>query len=149
MKLVVRSLVMAAVLGAAGHAMAHEGQHDAHQVAKQKAPAAALKLETLLHQQLNDDFTKGREVVVSYVSIPPETTLPKHWHPGEEFIYCLEGEFELLIDGQDPIAAKAGDVLHVPYKAKHTAVTSAAGGNAVVFRVHTKGEPERILVEEK
>jgi quercetin dioxygenase-like cupin family protein len=140
MKIVMMALVLFAALGLVSYSVAHDDH--AHKDHKQD-----VKLENLFHQALNKDFVDGREVVVSHVTIQPNTTLPKHYHPGEEFIYCLEGEFELHIDGQDVIVGKAGDVLHVPYMAKHTAITKDLGGSAIVFRLHTAGEPERILVD--
>ena len=44
-----------------------------------------LKIDNLMTSQL--ELVEGTEVVVSHVEIPATTTLPKHWHPGEEFIY--------------------------------------------------------------
>ena len=106
-----------------------------------------LKLENLLVQELNADFTPGREVIVSYVEIPPHTTMDRHWHPGEEFHYYLEGEVEIAIDGEPSIMGKAGEVGHIPYRKMHTAITKDKGAKALVFRVHTSGEPVRVLEE--
>ncbi len=103
------------------------------------------KLETLLKAQL-EGFA-GAEVIVSRVSIPPHTTLPKHWHPGEEFAYILEGSCYLWQDGQEDILGQAGDVLKVPLKQVHTAVTRDEGVTILVFRVHEEGKPERVPVE--
>ena len=52
-----------------------------------------LKINNMMTSVL--ELVKGIEVVVSHVKIPPNTTLPKHWHPGEEFIYILEGSVSL------------------------------------------------------
>jgi len=105
-----------------------------------------LKLENLLQMTLDDQFVPGREVVVSYVEVPPNTTMERHWHPGEEFQYYLEGEVEIEIDGAPAITGKPGMVGHVPFKKMHTARTGEHGARLVVFRVHTKGEPVRYLV---
>ena len=43
----------------------------------------ALKLENLMKATL--EGVKGTEVIVSRVFMPPHTSFPKHWHPGEEF----------------------------------------------------------------
>ena len=110
-------------------------------------PPAALKMENLLKTALDGEFTPGREVVVSLVEIPPNTTLESHWHPGEEFHYYLDGEAEIRIDGAPPFTGKPGTVGHVPYKVTHTAVTGEKGARALVFRVHTAGEPVRHLAE--
>jgi len=94
---------------------------------------------------LDDEFTPGREVVVSYVEIPPNTTMDRHWHPGEEFHYYLEGEVEIAIDGETSIIGTPGTVGYVPFKKMHTAITGEKGARILVFRVHTKGKPVRYL----
>ena len=104
-----------------------------------------MRLENLMEMPLAEDFTPGREVVVSYVEIPPNTTMEWHRHPGEEFHYYLEGEVTIEIEGHEDIRGTPGTVGHVAYMAKHTAVTGDVGARAVVFRVHTAGEPVRYL----
>lgn len=111
------------------------------------SPPTELKLENLLQKPLADEFTAGREVVVSYVEIPPNTTMDRHWHPGEEFHYYLEGEVEITIVGEPSIAGRAGTVGHVPFKKMHAAITNDEGAKLLVFRVHTEGEPIRYLEE--
>ena len=109
------------------------------------SPPAKLNMENLLEKALSDEFTPGREIIVSYVEIPPNTTLERHWHPGEEFQYYLEGEVEIAIDGEPSIIGTPGKVGHVPFKKMHTAITKKKGCRMLVFRVHTKGEPVRYL----
>ena len=91
---------------------------------------------------------EGKEVVVSHVTIPPNTTLPKHWHPGEEFAYVLEGSITLWQKGKRNVVGRKGDVVKVPLKQIHTGITDDEGVTLLVFRVHEQGEPERILVDE-
>jgi quercetin dioxygenase-like cupin family protein len=105
----------------------------------------AVKLENLLTAVL--ERVEGTEVIVSRVSIPPNTSLPKHWHPGEEFAYVLEGSVTLWQEGKDDVVAKAGDVARVPLKQVHTAMTGDEGAVVLVFRVHEQGQPERVPVE--
>jgi len=112
------------------------------------APAAdkpGLELATLLKTELQG--VEGTEVIVSRVSIPAKTSLPRHWHPGEEFGYVLEGSVTLWQEGKDDIMLREGDVLGVPLKQVHTAVTGDEGVVILVFRVHEQGKPERVLVE--
>jgi quercetin dioxygenase-like cupin family protein len=104
-----------------------------------------LKLENLLKAQL--EVVEGTEVIVSRVSIPAHTSLPKHWHPGEEFGYVLEGTVILWQEGKDDIVGRAGDVVKVPLKQVHTAITTEEGATLLVFRVHEQGKPERVPVE--
>jgi quercetin dioxygenase-like cupin family protein len=106
---------------------------------------SALKLENLLQMPLAEEFTPGREVIVSYVEIPPHTRMEQHWHPGEEFHYYLEGEVEIEIEGEPAITGRAGEVGHIPFGKMHTATTGDQAAKAIVFRVHTTGEPVRYL----
>jgi len=104
-----------------------------------------LKLENLRKDKL--EGTENTEVIVSKVVIPPHTTLPKHWHPGEEFAYIIAGSVTLLQDGKPDILGKEGDVIKVPLKQVHTASTSDSGAVILVFRVHEIGKQERYLVK--
>ena len=117
-----------------------------HHTGKQEADKSMPKMETLLQSAL--EGVDGTEVIVSRVTIPPHTSLPKHWHPGEEFIYVVEGSATLWQEGKDDVVAKPGDVLKVPLKQVHTAITADVGTTIVVFRVHEQGKPERVLVED-
>lgn len=50
---------------------------------------------------------------------PPGTFVPPHVHPTQdEFIYVIEGELELLLDGQNAKAAK-GDLIRMPMNVPH------------------------------
>lgn len=106
------------------------------------------KLTTLLQTPLAEEFTPGREVLVDLVEVPPNASLERHWHPGEEFHYYLEGDGTIELDGEPPIAVKPGTVGHIPFKKWHRAVAGEKGAKVIVFRVHTKGEPSRYVDEE-
>lgn len=91
---------------------------------------------------------KGTEVVVSRVTVPANTTLPRHWHPGEEFAYVLEGSLTLWQEGKEEMVYNKGDVAVVPFKQVHTISTKDEPVTVLVFRVHEQGQPERILFDE-
>lgn len=91
---------------------------------------------------------QGTEVVLSHVVLPPRYSLPKHWHPGEEFVYVLKGSLTLWQESAEDIVVRAGDAMKVPHKVIHTVRTGHEGVSLVIFRVHEAGQPERILVEE-
>ena len=102
-------------------------------------------LETLLTAQL--EGAVGTEIIVSRVVIPPHTSLPKHWHPGEEFAYVLEGSAILRREGKADLTTSKGEVIKISLKEIHTAVTTDEGATILVFRVHEHGKPERVLVD--
>ncbi len=68
-----------------------------------------------------DISVPGREAVVARVEIAPGAFAGRHTHPGEEISYVMEGEGEILIEGQPPLKIKAGMAFIVPAGAKHDA----------------------------
>ena len=82
------------------------------------------------------------------VEISPEAPLFRHFHPGEEIIYVLEGELEYQIEGQPSRTVKAGEALMVPAEAVH-AVRNVGGGNAAELATYVveKGKPLITLVD--
>ncbi|HET7905020.1 MAG TPA: cupin domain-containing protein [Candidatus Eisenbacteria bacterium] len=111
------------------------------------APQAKPNVKNLLQTALDEEFTPGREILVDMVEVPPHGELERHWHPGEEFHYYLDGDARIEIDGEPAIEGKPGTVGHVPYKKRHRAIAGEKGAKVLVFRVHTKGEPTRYVDE--
>ena len=66
----------------------------------------------------------------------------KHFHPGEEFGYLLEGTLELTLDGKPPVVVKAGDPIFIPagtvHNAKNVGKTTA---KVLATYVLEKGKP--------
>lgn len=104
-----------------------------------------MSFENLLTQELFG--AENTEVVVSRVTVPANTTLPRHFHPGEEFAYMLDGDLTLHQEGEDDVIFNNGDVGVVPFKKVHTITSGAEGCSILIFRVHEQGQPERILVD--
>ncbi|MFC1886991.1 cupin domain-containing protein [Thermodesulfobacteriota bacterium] len=104
-----------------------------------------VKVEDLLSSQL--EVVEGTEVVVSQVTIPANTSFPKHWHPGEEFVYILEGSVVFWLKDKADVICKKGDVIKVPLKQIHTIMRNEESAKILVFRVHELGQPGRILVD--
>ncbi len=67
------------------------------------------------------DVSGGHEAVIASVTIAPGTFVGRHTHPGEEISYVIEGEGEVLIEGQRPLPIKAGDGFVIPAGAIHDA----------------------------
>ena len=75
------------------------------------------------------DFPAGYNTVTAIAEIPAGGAAGRHTHPGPETGYVLEGELELLIDGQPPLKLKAGDSYQIPEGAIHD---PKAGGDKPV-----------------
>ena len=118
----------------------------AHEAIADESPAnSQVTLEALLKAQL--ESVEDTEVIVSRVVMPPHTALPKHWHPGEEFAYVLEGTTILRRDGKPDLTVTEGEAIKISVREIHTAVTTDQGATILVFRVHESGQPERVLVD--
>ena len=90
----------------------------------------------------------GLEVIISDVVIPPNGAVPRHYHPGEEFIYVIEGSAVHIEEDKPDRILRAGDTYVIPPEAEHAPRGGDEGARAIVFRVHVEGKKERILVEE-
>ena len=107
-----------------------------------RAGSPPVSIENLLRadSQLANDI----EVIVSRVEIGPNFSLPKHYHPGEEYVYMLEGTSTVWQQGKPDTKLVAGDIFKIPFEQVHTAMTSDDSAKALIFRVHKKGQPDRI-----
>lgn len=89
------------------------------------------------------------EVIISDVVIPAGATVPQHFHPGEEFVYVIEGSAVHVEDGKPDQILSAGDSYVIPPDAIHAPRGGPDGARAIVFRVHRNGLPERINIGER
>jgi quercetin dioxygenase-like cupin family protein len=84
----------------------------------------------------------GREAVVARVELAPGITAGRHTHPGDEISYVLEGEGELLIDGEAPLKVRAGDAFIIPAGVIHDARNSGGQPMKLIgVYVVEKGKP--------
>jgi quercetin dioxygenase-like cupin family protein len=92
--------------------------------------------------QQHDLSAPGREVIQNVVEITPEAPAIRHWHPGEEIIYVVEGSLEYEVDGMEPATVNAGEPFFVPAEAVH-AVRNVGTVNAVELATYVveKGKP--------
>lgn len=96
----------------------------------------------------SDVSVPGHEVVQARVDIDPGVTSPKHWHPGEEFVYVIEGTLEYQVEGKPPVTLKAGDVLLIPHRAVHAAKNVGKDNGAeLATYVVEKGKPLSTIVK--
>ena len=111
----------------------------------QAQPQQVTTVDVLLRQSVEGVPTK--EVIVNQVSIPPHTELPWHWHPGEEIFYVIEGEVTLAQRGKPDLLSRVGEVNIIAPGVIHMGFTGEEGATLVIFRVHDKGQPERVVVD--
>jgi len=70
------------------------------------------------------EFPDGYVTVTGIAEVPSGGAAGRHSHPGIETGYVLDGEADLLIDGQPPLHLKAGDSYQIPAGAIHDAKVS-------------------------
>ena len=121
------------------------GMCSAHGSAAEPPAVPSVHAENLLRDTIAG--AGGKEIIVSRVSFPPNTELPWHWHPGEEFFYVIEGSVTLKQRGEADLTAAQGGAQKIAPQVIHTGRTGEQGAELVIFRVHATGEPERYLVD--
>lgn len=92
--------------------------------------------------QTQDLSTPGKVVVQARAEFDPGVAAGRHTHPGEEIGYVLEGQLEIMIDGQPPRVVKAGETFFVPAGLIHDGKNNGAGKAKVLATyVVEKGKP--------
>jgi quercetin dioxygenase-like cupin family protein len=90
----------------------------------------------------SDVSVPGREAVVARVEIAPGVFAGRHVHPGDEISYVLEGEAEIIVEGQPTRKVKAGDGFVITAGLKHDAHnTGTVPLKLVGVYVVEKGKP--------
>ena len=92
--------------------------------------------------QQHDLSVPGKEVIQNRVDVDPDAPAIRHWHPGEEVIYVLEGTLEYEVDGDPSRIVSAGEALTVPAERVHS-VRNVGHGNAAELATYIveKGRP--------
>lgn len=115
------------------------------------APSEALAQQagiTRTDLQRHDLSIPGREVVQVRVDIAAGVAFGRHSHPGEEIINVIEGLLEYQVEGQPPVALKAGDVLLIPAGTIHAARNVGSGNGAeLATYIVEKGKPLLVMVK--
>jgi len=104
-----------------------------------------LVVKELLNSQL--EIWEDGEIIISYVEVPAGYELKKHYHPGEEFAYVIEGSGTTWFEDKPEVVVKKGEIVKIPLKAVHTMIPGPNGIKVLIFRIHKEGEPIRINVE--
>ena len=89
-----------------------------------------------------DVSVPGREAVVARIELAPGAKAGRHTHPGDEISYVLEGEVQLLVDGQPARTVKAGESFVIPAGVVHDASNESGQPIRLVgVYVVDKGKP--------
>jgi quercetin dioxygenase-like cupin family protein len=109
------------------------------------APSRETGSQTVLRTPL--EAAGGFEVIVQDSYFAANATLPRHYHPGEEHTYIIEGEITLIEDGKEDRLMHAGETFTVGAGKIHAAKTGAVAARAITVRVHPVGSPERTIID--
>lgn len=92
---------------------------------------------------------EGKEAVVLLAELAPGAAAGKHYHPGNEVNYVLEGSGVLEIDGKPAITLQVGTTSHIQPREVHDARNTSATDplKILVFWVTDKGQPLTIPVK--
>lgn len=93
--------------------------------------------------------TEGQEGVVWLIEIAPGTATGKHVHPGQEFVYVLEGAGRTEVEGKPTVTLEAGEAMYLPPGQVHgtTNPSTTSPTKALVMYVGRKGEPLVVPVQ--
>jgi quercetin dioxygenase-like cupin family protein len=92
---------------------------------------------------------EGKEGVIYTADFAPGATAPRHTHPGQEFVYVLQGSLVIEPDGEAAQTVKAGETVTQPPNRVHGARNGSASEPAkvLVFLLLDKGKPLAIPVQ--
>ncbi len=93
------------------------------------------------------DGANNLEVVMGLIRRTAGSVSAKHYHPGGEFGFVLEGSVTVETESEPPVTLKAGDSFYQPPGEWHVVSTDTEGANALVFRVLEKGQAMVVAVD--
>jgi len=100
---------------------------------------------------LKTDLTglEGKEGVVVLVELAAGASSGKHYHPGHEVNYILEGTGTLELEGKPSVTLKPGVTNHIQAKQVHDVTNTGASETLklVAFFIAEKGQPLAVPVK--
>ncbi len=100
-------------------------------------------------QQKDIEGMPDKEAIMYLAEVIPGGVAARHYHPGPELVYVLEGSLTLEPDGQPSVTLKAGDTAHNPSKHVHSArnASTTEPAKVLVFMIGEKGQPLATAVQ--
>jgi quercetin dioxygenase-like cupin family protein len=86
---------------------------------------------------------QGKDATAFVIELAPGAATGRHYHPGHEIAYVLEGTASVHIDGRPPTTQQRGAVIHLTPKLVHDVKNPSKREpmKAVVFALYEKGQP--------
>jgi quercetin dioxygenase-like cupin family protein len=91
----------------------------------------------------NLEGVEGKEIVIFIAELAPGAVGSKHYHPGPEFFYVLEGTLAHKPESGPDHTMKVGDFGSNPNKSVHSIrnADATARAKAIDFLISEKGQP--------
>lgn len=104
-------------------------------------------IDSVLHDDL--EALPGTEARVLDVEFPAGWTGDRHYHTGDVFVYVLEGEFVVDVEGEGRLRFGPGEVYH---EAVNTVMqarnpSTSVATRVILFQVGEQGQPLMIRAE--
>ena len=87
------------------------------------------------------------QAVMGLIERSGESIGAKHYHPGGEFGFVLEGSVTIVTEREPQATLKAGASFYQPPGEWHVVSTAPQGAKTVVFRLLKKGEPMIVAID--
>ena len=113
-------------------------------VDSEEAEATEPVISTVLREQMA--VWPDGEAIVTRLELPGNFKLGEHYHPGEEILYVIKGEGWIHFPDKPDVQLFSGEAARIPARQVHSGSAGEEGLQAIVFRVHVKGQPVRIDV---
>jgi len=118
--------------GLLGIAVGAFGMHALH------AQAPAVKRVPLMKADLTG--TEGKEVVMTLIEAQPGAEFPAHTHPGDEFLFVIEGSIVTFVE-QQRTSLQAGGSFHAPREKAHGGNIGDKPARLLTVHIVDKGKP--------
>ena len=93
---------------------------------------------------------EGKNVHIVHFSAPAGFESGKHSPPGPSFVYILEGQLTIEVEGMEPVTLGPGDIYSEPVGNKTMQAwnkSSTHGVKLIVFQIGDEGKPLMVKVE--
>lgn len=89
---------------------------------------------------------EGKKVIIKHFTLPAGYVGGKHFHPGHVFVYVLDGELIIQLEGESPTTIRAGELyqepLHKVMQGRNPSATQPT--RIVVFQIGDADKPMMI-----